>query len=88
MKRATQQALAAFTALLLAPLAASHAAETIADRLNIVFVLTDDQRWDAAGFASGGAVWSPGLDKLRSRGMQFTRAYAAYALCKNDKNDS
>ena len=69
------------TALLLAPLAALRAAEVKADRPNIVFVLTDDQRWDAAGFASGGAVWSPGLDKLRSRGMRFTRAYAAYALC-------
>lgn len=69
------------TTLLLATVAALHAAEIEADRPNIVFVLTDDQRWDAAGYASGGAVWSPGLDKLRSRGVQFTRAYAAYALC-------
>lgn len=69
------------TTLLLAPVAALDAAEIKADRPNIVFVLTDDQRWDAAGYASGGAVWSPGIDKLRSRGMQFTRAYAAYALC-------
>jgi arylsulfatase A-like enzyme len=52
-----------------------------ASKPNIVFVLTDDQRWDAAGFASGGAVWSPGLDKLRSRSVQFTRAYAAFSLC-------
>jgi arylsulfatase A-like enzyme len=71
--------------LLLAPLAALTAAEAPAKpasvKPNIVFVLTDDQRWDAAGFASRGAVWSPGLDKLRSRGMQFSRAYAAYSLC-------
>ena len=69
------------TELLLMLLTASLAAEIKADRPNIVFVLTDDQRWDAAGFASGGAVRSPGLDKLRSRGIQFTRAYTAYALC-------
>lgn len=68
-------------ALLLAPLATLHAADIKVERPNIVFILTDDQRWDAAGFASEAAVWSPGLDKLRSRGMQFTRAYAAYALC-------
>jgi arylsulfatase A-like enzyme len=48
---------------------------------NIIFVLTDDQRRDAAGFASGGAVQSPGMDKLRARGMHFTRAYDAYSPC-------
>lgn len=48
---------------------------------SILFVLTDDQRWDGAGFASDGAVWSPGLDQLRSRSIHFTRAYAVYSLC-------
>lgn len=45
------------------------------DRPNIVFVPTDDQRWDAGGFASDGAVRSPGKGKLPARGMHFTRAY-------------
>lgn len=69
--------------LLLSPVSASAGAESPPPRKqpNIVFVLTDDQRSDAAGFASGGAVWSPGMDKLRARGMQFSRAYAAYSLC-------
>jgi arylsulfatase A-like enzyme len=48
---------------------------------SILFVLTDDQRWDGAGFASDGAVLSPGLDQLRSRSIHFTRAYAVYSLC-------
>ena len=69
--------------LLLSPVAASADAESPPPRKqpNIIFVLTDDQRSDATGFASGGAVWSPGMDKLRSRGMQFSRAYAGYSLC-------
>jgi hypothetical protein len=45
-----------------------------AARSNIVFVLTEDHRWNAAGLASGGAVWSPGMDKLPSRAMLFSRA--------------
>lgn len=76
-----KQIITLLTSFLLAPLAALHAAAIQMERPNIVFVLTDDQRWDAAGFASGGAVWSPGMDRLRARGMHFTRAYAAYSLC-------
>ncbi len=39
------------------------ASVTAAEPPNILFVLTDDQRWDAAGSASNGAVCSPGMDQ-------------------------
>lgn len=72
-----------FTVLLLMQLVASHASPMKTERPNIVFVLTDDQRWDAAGFASGGVVWSPGLDKLRIRrgggAENFSRTQPALA---------
>lgn len=48
---------------------------------NIIVVLTDDQRWDAAGYSNPGNFLTPGLDKLCERSMNFTRAYAAFALC-------
>jgi len=58
-----QYTLIALTARLLAPRAALHAAHApakpAAGKPNIIVILTDGQRWDAAGFASGGTAWSP-----------------------------
>ena len=43
---------------------------------NIVFVLTDDQRWDAFG-AAGSPVETPTMDALVERGTWFTHAHVA-----------
>ena len=44
-------------------------------RPNIVFLLTDDQRFDA--FGAGGSPWirTPNMDALASRGVLFTHAH-------------
>ncbi len=48
---------------------------------NIVFLLTDDQRWDAAGFMGNDIVQTPHLDSLAVAGTVFGNAYVTTAIC-------
>lgn len=48
---------------------------------NIIFLLTDDQRWDAAGFMGNDIVQTPHLDSLASKGTVFENAYVTTAIC-------
>ena len=60
------------TALLLAPLAALHAADTKqSKRPNVIFILTDDQGWNDAHFAGHPYVKTPNLDRLAEEGTEL-----------------
>lgn len=49
---------------------------------NIVFVLTDDHRYDAMGFLSKrGYPHTPALDRLARDGVHFKNAFVTTALC-------
>ncbi len=48
---------------------------------NIIFLLTDDQRWDAAGFMGNDIVQTPHLDSLAAQGTVFENAYVTTAIC-------
>jgi arylsulfatase A-like enzyme len=51
-------------------------------RPNIVFVLTDDQRWDAISLnANSGPLKTPNIDRLGHEGVYFRNAFATTALC-------
>ena len=66
--------------LLAACLAASHSfAET--SKPNIVFLMTDDQRWDMLGCYGRKDVITPYIDKLAEEGVVFDNAYYAVAIC-------
>lgn len=45
-----------------------------ADRPNILFLFTDDQRFDAFGAMGNPEVITPNMDRLAERGMTFTHA--------------
>jgi len=64
------------TALLLAPLAALHAAKP-----NVIVILADDLGW--ADLSCYGSTFheSPNLDKLAAQGMRFTQAYSSSPYC-------
>ena len=48
---------------------------------NIVFLLTDDQRWDTLGCYGRTDVVTPHIDKLAANGVTFDNAYHAVAIC-------
>lgn len=50
-------------------------------RPNIVFLMTDDQRWDMLGCYGRADVQTPNIDKLASQGVTFDNAYYAVAIC-------
>ena len=48
----------------------------------MLFVLTDDQRWDAISLAGiGGPLETPNVDRLGREGVFFRNAFATTSLC-------
>lgn len=70
--------LVAFLMPLLPPQAESR---TVDSRPNILFILTDDQRWDGLGAAGNPSLRTPHLDKLARRGMLFRRTFVGSPVC-------
>ena len=79
--------LALLTALLLAPLAALHAAEasSLAAKPNVLLIMADDLR-DFGGAFTKEVVKTPNLDRLRARGTTFERAYVQYPVCNPSRS--
>jgi arylsulfatase A-like enzyme len=53
---------------------------------NVLFVITDQQRADHAGFAGNQVVRTPNLDALASRGTVFDNAWAANPVCMPNRS--
>ena len=51
------------------------------EKPNIIFILTDDQRWDAIGYMGNKYVETPTMDKLASEGTYFTSAIVTTPIC-------
>lgn len=50
-------------------------------RPNIIFILTDDQRWDALGAMGNPIIRTPNLDKLATAGILFQNSYVTTSIC-------
>lgn len=50
-------------------------------RPNIIFILTDDQRWDALGAMGNTIIKTPNMDKLATKGILFQNAYVTTSIC-------
>ncbi|AWX43704.1 putative sulfatase YidJ [Flagellimonas maritima] len=48
---------------------------------NIIFLLTDDQRWDALGYAGNSDIITPNLDTLAAESVYFKNAYVTTSIC-------
>ncbi len=64
----------------LAGFVASLSAATSA-RPNVIFVLTDDHRWEAMGITGNPIVKTPHLDQLAAEGTFFPNATVSSAIC-------
>lgn len=52
-----------------------------AERPNIVFILTDDQRYDAMDCAGHPWLETPNMDRLAKEGVMFRNAFVTTSLC-------
>ena len=48
---------------------------------NIIFILTDDQRWDALGIAGNKIIQTPQMDTLATSGTYFKNAFSTTPIC-------
>nr|WP_290933835.1 sulfatase-like hydrolase/transferase [Haliscomenobacter sp.] len=48
---------------------------------NIIFILTDDHRWDALGYAGNRLIHTPEMDKLAKAGVYFRKAMVTTPIC-------
>ena len=54
---------------------------TSSQKPNIIFILTDDQRWDALGYAGNKIIQTPEMDKLAAAGTYFKKAFVTTPIC-------
>jgi N-acetylglucosamine-6-sulfatase len=53
----------------------------LAERPNILVILTDDHRYDALGFLGHPFLETPNMDRLAAEGVHFKNAYVTTSLC-------
>lgn len=51
------------------------------EKPNIIFILTDDQRWDALGYAGNEMIHTPEMDRLAKEGIYFKNAFVTTPIC-------
>src|SRR5690606_1453770 len=58
-----------------------HVSAQQAARPNIIFILTDDQRADAIGYAGNAIIKTPEMDRLARAGVYFEKALVTTPIC-------
>ncbi len=53
----------------------------IENKPNIIFILTDDQRWDALGYAGNKLISTPEMDRLAREGVYFKNSVVTTPIC-------
>lgn len=52
-----------------------------ADRPNVIFILTDDQRWDQLSCEGHPYLKTPHIDRLANEGVRFSNMFVTTSLC-------
>jgi len=48
---------------------------------NVIFLLTDDQRWDAMGCMGNPIIQTPNMDRLAANGVLFESNFVTTSIC-------
>lgn len=67
------------------PEAKKAASQGQAKRPNIVFLLTDDQRWDTLGCMGNKIIQTPNIDQLANQGVVFDRCFVTTSICMTNR---
>jgi arylsulfatase A-like enzyme len=59
----------------------NRGSRTAERRPNVVFILTDDQRWDLLGCEGHPFLKTPNLDRLAAEGARFANMFVTTSLC-------
>lgn len=59
----------------------NHVKERELSPPNIIFILTDDQRWDMLGCAGNKIIQTPNIDEIANAGVRFTHAFVTTPIC-------
>ena len=57
------------------------AAQSASSKPNILIIMTDQQAWDAVGYAGNKMIKTPNLDRLASQGVNFSHAVTSCPVC-------
>jgi arylsulfatase A-like enzyme len=78
-----KHALRAFAVICALCTVSLKAAEKLArsQQPNVLFILCDDLRWDALGYAGNQYVKTPNIDRLAREGVQFRNMFCTTSLC-------
>ncbi len=79
LKRTSFLAVVVITTMAIGPVLDQPTAAPVAP--NIIFLLADDQRWDALGVAGNAVIQTPNLDRLAREGFYFRRSYVTTPIC-------
>jgi len=52
---------------------------------NIIFLLTDDQRWDTMSCMGNPIIQTPNMDDLAANGVLFTHAFVTTSICASSR---
>ena len=69
------------TAAPLTARAATPATQPGARPINLLFIMTDQQRWDAMSCAGNTVLKTPNLDRLAADGARFSKFYSSCPVC-------
>src|SRR4026207_1853870 len=61
--------------------AANRAQKMPPNRPDILFIMTDQQRFDTIAALGNSHIYTPNLDRLVRRGISFSNAYATCPVC-------
>lgn len=54
-------------------------------RPNVIFLLTDDQRWDTLGCMGNKIIETPNIDRLAEQGVVFEKMFVTTSICMTNR---